>query len=150
MKRQSFVGIALLFIAASTAQPQVPNNQTQADAEAVQARRYKAADIQKFSKNYLFCLQSSIPLVVESALGHVSYMRIAYPDMCLRELKNKIADLSVHGATPSIRAKAFTALEVFANPSAYTAAIRTRDASGDGLLAEIGTQFLQGAELANH
>jgi|GEM_PF-3459208 len=45
----------------------------------------KGLDIRMIEKSYLACLGSGNPGEVESALDHVIYMRIAFPDEDLRE-----------------------------------------------------------------
>jgi hypothetical protein len=93
-------------------------------------------------KNYLRCLDSDISGIVESALGHVTYMRIVWPGEDLRNIQQKLAELSKQGATRAIRYKAFTALEVFGDPAAFRRFIEHRNYNGDGLLEEIGVQIL--------
>jgi hypothetical protein len=84
--------------------------------------------------NYLVDLNSNIPMVVESALGHVTLMRIAYPDKDFRKIQEKLYDLASRGATRSIRHKAFMAMQVYADPLAYKEVIADQQVSGDGLL----------------
>jgi len=100
----------------------------------------KVLNFQKAEVNYLLDLNSDVPAVVESALGHVTLMRIAYPKQDLRKIQEKLYDLASQGATRSIRQKAFTAMQVFANPLAFKGAIASRQYSGDGLLEDIVAQ----------
>jgi hypothetical protein len=101
----------------------------------------KVLNFQKVEVNYLANLNSDIPGVVESALGHVTLMRIAYPKQDLRKIQVKLYDLASRGATRSIRHKAFTAMQVFADPSAFTTAIVSGQTCGDGLLEKLADQL---------
>jgi len=91
--------------------------------------------------NYLLSLQSESVGVVESALGHVTLMRIKYPTQDMSRIQEKLYDLASHGATRSIRYKAFTAMQVFANPSAFKGAVVSGQTCGDGLLERIAAQM---------
>lgn len=101
----------------------------------------KVLDFQKVGANYLLCLNSDLPGVVESALGHVTLMRIKYPKLDLRKIHEKLYDLASQGATQSIRHKAFTAMQVFANPSIFKGAIVAGQSNGDGLLEALASQL---------
>ena len=101
----------------------------------------KVLNLPKYEVNYLACLNSQIPGVVASALGHVTLMRIEFPKQDLRKIQQKLYDLASQGATQSIRHKAFTAMQVFANPAAFKGAIAGREYNGDGLLEEIAAQL---------
>ena len=98
-------------------------------------------DFPKVQTNYLRTLNSEIPSVVESALGHVTLMRIAYPKQDLRQIQDKLISLASEGATRTIRQKAFIAMQVFAHPLAYRKAIEDRQGSGDGLLEAIAAEM---------
>ena len=101
----------------------------------------KILNLQKYEVNYLACLNSEIAGVVESALGHVTLMRIEFPKQNLRRIQQKLFDLASRGATQTIRRKAFTAMQVFADPAAFKGAIAGREFNGDGLLEEIAAQL---------
>ena len=98
-------------------------------------------DLKKAETNYLVSLNSDVPAVVESALGHVTLMRIAYPKQDLRKVQGKLFDLASRGATQSIRHKAFTAMQVFADPYAFKGAIVVGQTNGDGLLEKLAAHF---------
>jgi hypothetical protein len=68
-------------------------------------------------------------------------MRITYPQQDLRKIQEKLYDLASQGATQSIRHKAFTAMQVFANPPAFKGAVVGGQASGDGLLERLAAQL---------
>jgi hypothetical protein len=97
----------------------------------------KVLNFQRVEKNYLSTLSSDVPGVVESALGHVTLMRIVYPKQDLGKIQEKLYDLASQGATQSIRHKAFTAMQVFANPAAFKDEIVSGQTCGDGLLERI-------------
>jgi hypothetical protein len=104
--------------------------------------RHTGIPVPLIVKNYLSCLDSDIPMAVESALGNVTYMRIAWPREDLRNVQQKLAELTTQGRTRVIRYKALTALEVFRDPAAFRQFIEHRNWSGDGLLEEIGVRIL--------
>jgi hypothetical protein len=93
-------------------------------------------------KNYLRCLDSDIPMVVESALDNVTCARIAWPGEDLRGIQKKLGELTTQGGTRVIRYKALTALEVFRDPAGFRRFIEHRDGNGEGLLDEIGLRIL--------
>jgi hypothetical protein len=101
----------------------------------------KIPDFQRIIVNYLACLNSENAGVVESALGHVTLARIKYPEQDLKKIQEKLYDLASQGATQSIRHKAFTAMQVFANPLAFKESIVTRQANGDGLLEVLAAEL---------
>jgi hypothetical protein len=101
---------------------------------------HKALNFPVVEANYLNSLNSEIPGVVESALGHITLMRIAYPRQDLKRLQEKLYELASLGATRSIRQKAFIAMQVFGNPAAFKESIAGRQYNGDGLIEEIAAQ----------
>jgi hypothetical protein len=131
MKTQTILAIGLTIMAATTTRAQ------QNESFDTSARQQTTSHVFNFDKiriNYLKCLSSDNPGVVESALGHVTYTRIAFPKLDLSEIQERISDLSKQGTTPAIRSKALLALQVFSDPFSYQSAIASRDGNGDGLL----------------
>jgi hypothetical protein len=137
--RALFIGLALT--AAVTACAQDIAEMSKSSSSHASRESYRVLNIQKAEINYLVDLNSPLPSVVESALGHVTLMRILYPKQDLREIQEKLYDLASQGATKSVRHKAFTAMQVFANPSAFSGAIAGRQYCGDGLLEELAAQM---------
>ncbi len=136
----------VLLLAFSLAAPmavQAQNMATLSKAESSPFRdtSRRILNFQKVQSNYLRTLSSNIPSVVESALGHVTLMRIAYPKQDFRIIRDKLIALASEGATQTIRRKAFTAMQVYANPSAFKEAIVAGQSSGDGLLEAIASQL---------
>jgi hypothetical protein len=136
--RALFMGFAL--IAATAADAQNIADMSMARRSNAREESHKALNFPRVETNYLNNLNSDVPGVVESALGHITLMRIAYPRQDLRKLQAKLYDLASRGATRSIRYKAFIAMQVFGNPGAFKSTIVGRDYSGDGLLEEIAAQ----------
>lgn len=134
-----FIGLALTAAISARAQDLAQLSKT----ETSHSREYpsKVLDIRKAEANYLSNLNSDIAGIVESALGHVTLMRITYPTYDLKRIQEKLYDLASQGATKSIRTKAFTAMQVFANPGAFKGAIVSGQTCGDGLLEELATQL---------
>lgn len=98
-------------------------------------------DLRKIEKSYLACLSSGNSGVVESALGQVIYLRIAYPKADLREIQAKLFDLAVQGYTRDIRYKAYVARQVFADPQTVRGAIESTQSTGDEFFAELESCF---------
>ena len=137
--RALFIGFALT--AAVTASAQDIAEMSKIDRSHAPKESYRVLNCQRAETNYLVNLNSPLPSVVESALGHVTLMRIKYPKQDLSKIQEKLYDLASQGATQSVRHKAFTAMQVFANPSAFNGAAEGRQYSGDGLLEELAAQM---------
>jgi hypothetical protein len=132
------IGLALTAAISAHAQDIAKLSKTESSYSREYSR--KALDFKKVETNYLFCLNSDVPSVVESALGHVTVMRIAYPKQDLRKIQEKVSDLALLGPTASIRQKASMAMKVFANPFGFRNAITDGQANGDGLLESLIAQ----------
>jgi hypothetical protein len=141
MKTTKALVIGLALTAAVTAYAQDVAQLSKADRSYSPGESYRVLNFQRVETNYLVNLNSPLPSVVESALGHVTLMRIKYPGQDLRKIQEKLYDLASQGATQSVRHKAFTAMQVFANPAAFSGAIAGRQYSGDGLLEELAAQM---------
>lgn len=141
MKTHKALVIGFALTAAIVARAQDLSELSKAGTSQSRENSRKVLDFEKVEANYLVCLNSEIPGVVESALGHVTLMRIAFPKQDLRKIHEKLYDLASQGATQSIRYKAFTAMQVFANPPAFKEAIVSRGACGDGLLENLAAQL---------
>ncbi len=136
--RALVIGIALSAAIVARAQDLAQVSKAGTSHSREESRR--VLNFQMVAANYLLDLNSDISAIVESALGHVTLMRIAYPKQDLRKIQEKLYDLASQGATRSIRQKAFTAMQVFANPPAFKEAIASRQCSGDGLLEDLAAQ----------
>ena len=132
----------LAVVAASTAQAQstVESSTSGSLSQPIPAH---SRNFDKIQKNYLLCLNSDNAGVVESALGNVTYMRIAYPKLDLREFEGKLLDLTMNGYTRPIRRKAFMALKVFANPSIFAGAVTAEQVSEDSLFETIAGRMVR-------
>ncbi len=82
-------------------------------------QRYRNADLPKVSRNYLYCLRSDNTGIVESALAHVAYIRLALPAADLKDLKDAVRNLADKDCVPSVRYKAYLASMVFASPALF-------------------------------
>lgn len=140
MKTTRVLLIGLVLATTVTAQAQDIAGMTMVKRSPARETARKTLNFPRVEANYLLNLHSDVPGVVESALGHVTLMRIAYPRQDLQLLQEKLYDLASQGATRSIRYKAFIAMQVFANPVSFKESIAGRESSGDGLLEEIAAQ----------
>jgi hypothetical protein len=139
MKTGMKVAVALIALAASAAVAQ----DTGAAQREQTTDRPTRISMNVIVKSYGRCLNSDIQGVVEAALGHVTYVRIAYPNADLAPIHAKLRELVVRGATRDIRCKSFAALEVFNDPKAYQRYIANRDGNGDGILEELAPRVFQ-------
>lgn len=105
--------------------------------------RSSSLDLQKFERNYLVCLSSGNSGVVESALGQLIHMRIAFPNADLTETKTRLIDLATRGYTRAIRQKAYVAIQVFADPQAYRELIEAKYVTSDDIVAVLVARFEQ-------
>ncbi|MCX6141958.1 MAG: hypothetical protein NTZ35_01940 [Ignavibacteriales bacterium] len=140
MKTHKFLTIGLAFVAVTSVRAQLPG-ETMDSAVVRQPASEHVLNFDRITRNYLRCLCSDNAGVIESALGHVTYMRIAYPNLDLTQIRKRVFALSMEGFTRSIRRKAFLALEVFADPSSFRNAIVSKRASGDGLFEAIARRM---------
>jgi len=134
------VAVVMVMMATASARPQ-ESGTLQGEQTAVRQSQ-RNMNTPRIVTNYLRCLDCDVPGVVETALGHVAYMRIAYPKLDLGILRTKLVELAVQGSTREIRYKAFTALEVFGEPTTFQRFIEHRDGNGDGILEEIAPMIL--------
>ena len=140
MKTHRFLALGLAFAAVTTLQAQQYHDSSTSESDQATAS-IQGLNFERIKVNYLSCLHSDVPGVVESALGHVTYMRIAFPNLDLKEIEQRIVVLTMEGYTRPIRAKAFQALRVFADPASFHQAIASRRASGDGLFEDIAARI---------
>ncbi len=139
MKTSTSLVTAIFVIATVVAQAQ--DGGTLAKNTSANNERHTRIPVPLIVKNYLRCLSSDIPMVVESTLDNVTCMRIAWAGEDLRDIQQKLAELTTQGRTRAIRYKALTALEVFRDPAAFRRFIEHRNGKGEGLLDEIGVQI---------
>jgi hypothetical protein len=128
------IGLAIFAISAASSQVRLRGSEVDSALPSAPAR---VVNFERTAQAYLNCLNSPNAGVVESALGHVTVLRIAYPELSLRDIQEKIFDLTMHGQTQPIRAKAFIALRVFAHPADYKDAVRIDRTSGDGVFVRL-------------
>ena len=78
MKTHRFLALGLALAAVTTLQAQQYHDSSTSELGQATASSH-GLNFERIKVNYLRCLYSDVPGVVESALGHVTYMRIAYP-----------------------------------------------------------------------
>jgi hypothetical protein len=102
---------------------------------------YSDGYIQRAVKNYAMDLNSSNEGVVESAIAHVTYLRIGMPQVDLSAIRTSIADLAESGRTPVIRYKAYLATLVFESPSSFVNVLKTESNEGGLFFSGIASQI---------
>jgi hypothetical protein len=101
---------------------------------------YTQINVERTVRNYEFCLESSNGGVLESALGHVIWLRLVRPDANLNALQEGIARLAAEGPTPSIRYRASLAAMVFDSPKIFAGLTNVCCASGNELFAKVSAK----------
>jgi len=145
MKRYMSIAVVTIMMATASARPQ--GSVTMQGEQSVVRHNHGLTNLTRIVTNYQRCLESDVPGVVEAALGHLTYMRIAFPKLDLSSIHTKLEELAVRGSIREIRYKAFTALEVFGEPTTFQRFVETRDGNGDGILEEIAPQIMQRTNL---
>ena len=140
MKTYQAIAVGLALLAATTAQSQNFSSPTKADNSSARLDQYQHLDFDKIEKAYLNCLNSDNQGVVESAIGVVTYIRAAFPDRKMSEIRAKLYDLASSSPSHSVRVKAFLAMQVFADPTAYKK-IADSNSSGSWPFDDLAAKF---------
>ncbi|MCK5573494.1 MAG: hypothetical protein KAJ12_12070 [Bacteroidetes bacterium] len=77
------------------------------------------ADMARAVGKYKPCLECGHSGVIESALAHLAWMKIMRPEADLSAMRESLDQLSVAGATPAIRYKAYLTFLVVDDPSMF-------------------------------
>ena len=141
MKTIKVLAIGLVVSAATIACSPSQGEHLAIDGPLSGKKSSSGLDFQKIERNYLVCLSSRNSGIVESALGHVIYMRIAFPKEDFREVQTRLFDLASRGYTRAIRYKAYVALHVFADPQAFVKALESKDVKSDEFFADLVSRF---------
>jgi hypothetical protein len=97
----------------------VITNLSQAQTFYPVLQNFSAAEKERMDKSYAISLNFTYNGIVESALAVVTMVKLDVPADEFPMIKDKIDDLTVNGATPVIRYKAYLAKAVFANPAMF-------------------------------
>jgi len=97
---------------------------------------------------YRECLASDNQGVVEAALAHILWMRVAVPCVDVTPLKADVERLSIEGAPASIRLRAYLTAMVFENPQEFKG-IAQREFEGPNDLFAGVTQQMYAADSAD-
>lgn len=141
MKTHTIVALGLFFVIATAAQAQERHESPEPSVTGPKYS-YQQPQLENIARNYLRCLNADNPGVVESALGHITYMRIVYPKLDLREIEQAVFKLTMTGTSRSIRSKAFLALRVFADPSAYRKVLASGEENAYRLFEDIAGRMM--------
>ena len=77
---------------------------------------YQTADLSRFEKSFLCCLDCEVDAVVESAVSELTRLKLVQTTAESERIQEKIVALSMSGRSPGLRYKAYLASVVFANP----------------------------------
>ena len=89
------------------------------------------ARIEHAKKSYLTSLESPTQGVVQSAIGIILQWRLISPGEDLSKCEQKIKELAINGATPTIRFKASLASLVMDNPTLVNINVASCDDCGE-------------------
>jgi hypothetical protein len=140
MKTYQAIAVGLALLAATTAQAQNPASLAKT-GNSSRLEQYAHLDFDKIEKTYLNCLNSDNQGVVEAAIGMVTYIRVAFPNRKMTEIREKLFDLASSGVSHSVRSKAFVAMQVFADPMAYGKLLDSNGTDGTWNFDDIASKF---------
>jgi hypothetical protein len=101
---------------------------------------YNDEYIQKAIKNYEAALSSSNNGLVESALAHLTYIQINFPQTDLTKIRATIADLAESGSTPVIRYKAYLATIVLQNPASIMSGLKAESSDSNQFFSAVASK----------
>jgi|WetSurSiteA1Bulk_404760.scaffolds.fasta_scaffold53158_2 hypothetical protein len=117
MKKQIIVSMTL---AAALAAGQAFAQQQNTEPRILSCvESHRIADIPRTEKAYAQCLQSEVDGVVESALAHVTRLKLCVPEKEFPFIEKALERLMKEGRTPTIRFRAYLASMVHDMPSLF-------------------------------
>jgi hypothetical protein len=141
MKKQIVVSMTLAAALAAGqvfAQGQVPEPRILSCVES-----HQIANIPRVEKAYADCLQSDVEGVVESALAHVTRLKLCVPERKFPMIEKALARLMREGQTPTIRFRAYLASMVHDMPSMFVREQSVDFATPDELYAALSERVHQ-------
>lgn len=129
MKTWSLIlaGMLLMAVGTSTGQTTVERSQQ--------------IKVEKAEKNYLHCLNSATDAIVESALGGIVSLKLAFPEHEFAALEHRVEGLAVHGRTAAIRFKAYLTNAVLENPAQFGRFADLKPERNEELFYSIATEL---------
>ena len=101
---------------------------------------HSEAYVQNAAGNYTLLLTSLNDGVVESAIAHLTYLRMGSPESDLSEAREIITTLAETGRTPVIRYKARLSMMVFESPELFAAGVNASSSESDEFFNEIAAK----------
>jgi hypothetical protein len=95
----------------------------------------------QLDKCYAISLRYDNNGCIESALGIVTMMKLDAPSEEFSRIKDEIDELTINGATPVIRFKAYLAEAVFANPAMFSEEASHRYDDNDALFSALAKRL---------
>jgi hypothetical protein len=136
MKKQILVAALMFAVGVGPAYGQKDDASTERKILSC-AAMCKKASLSSVEKNFSAALESENDGVVESALAHVTRMKLCLPARRFPRLEAVVADLAKSGRTPAIRYKAYIAVLVFDSPELFMAEQAAEFGTPDELYAAI-------------
>jgi hypothetical protein len=140
-----FLAGAVMFASASTAAAQ--GSEAGAAKKTYTVPCNWKGDSKMLANRYRECLASDNQGVVEAALAHILWMRVAAPCVDVTPLKADVERLSIKGKPASIRLRAYLTAMVFENPEAFKTLAQSEFEGPNDLFAGV-TQQMYAAESA--
>lgn len=120
MKISQVVTLGLVLCATSSVSAQSALEGVRSEpAYFAQKTSIEGADLGRIARLYQWALESKNQGVVESALAHLTHIRIVAPGRDLGDVESTMMSLVRHADSYSVRTKAALALQVFAQPGAF-------------------------------
>jgi hypothetical protein len=104
---------------------------------------HRIADIPRTEKAYAQCLRSEVDGVVESALAHVTRLKLCLPEREFPLIEKALASLMKEGRTPTIRFRAYLASMVHDMPALFVQEQAIDFATPDELYAALSERVHQ-------
>jgi len=130
-----------LFLASLPAMGQSKGQEVQVDTRhTAVVWSYEDGYIQKAIDNYSMALNSANDGLVESAIAHLTFIRIDLPQRDLKKIERTIGELAEKGRTPVIRYKAYLANLVFESPATFQKVVTTDATDSDLFFSFVGSE----------
>ncbi len=117
MKRKFAVTMAAL---ATLGMAGLQAQTTDSDREVLSCKAaHQNINVNQVERSYALCLKSPVDGVVESALAHVTRLKLCRPELELGRIADILPELAREGRTPAIRYKASIASLVYDTPGLF-------------------------------
>jgi hypothetical protein len=109
-------------------------------------------NLSQVERSYALCLKSPIDGVVESALAHITRLKLCRPEVGFGRIADILPELAREGRTPAIRYKAYIASMVYDMPGLFAPEQAVEFRTAEDLYAALSNRLqssLLGSTLAS-